>query len=294
MAPYPPHHPPPPAPYGGLAYQSGSSIATIGSIEPPPPGPYPPHAAAASNPPFDIDIMGAAKIWSHGGAAPPGGSFGRSQYYGNPQPVPGADRSPPLGIEPQHPHGSVPRPGMVKRETSNQNESYETKPSRIKRAALNRDQSATSNRLKQQYIPEVFNRDVQSLHEQTERQLRLHSPVPDRTNVSPEPLSRESTNMGSLEDAVADYVPKPSSLNQTDRKNTIDALGFNDLIDDCELQKIGGDDTNYPVSQPLLAPMRPPTLTQSDRLTTSEFLDMCDVSLPISNDKTNDDTPLPL
>ena len=51
---------------------------------------------------------------------------------------------------------SVPRPDIVKRDTSHQNENYETKPS-IKRAALNRDNSLASNRLKEQYMPEFYN-----------------------------------------------------------------------------------------------------------------------------------------
>lgn len=239
--------------------------------------------------------MDAATAWSHGGSAPSGG-FGRSQYDEVPQPVPGADRNPPRGFETHHPYASVPRPTMVKRDTSNQNESFETKPSRVKKAALNRDQSATSNRLKKQFIPEALNDDVQSLHEQTEKQLRLYSPTPDHTNVPRKPFSRESTNVDSLEDAVTNYVPvpKPSPLNQADRKNTMDALGFEDLLDDTESEKIGSEDLSFSNKQPLPALTKPSKLTQPDRLTTTEFLDICEAALPVSDDKSNDDTPLPL
>jgi hypothetical protein len=52
---------------------------------------------------------------------------------------------------------------MIKRMTSNQNETVDTKrdlvgPS-IKRAALNRDQSAAANRLKAASLPEYYNKD---------------------------------------------------------------------------------------------------------------------------------------
>jgi len=303
-APYPPQHPPPPAPYGSFAYESGSSMGTIGPMAPTPTRPYPPHGATTTSPPYDA-MDAAARAWSGGGsaAAPPPGSFGRPQYEGHHHPVPGADRSPPREIGPQQPHGSVPRPGMVKRDTSHQNESYETKPSRIKKAALNRDQSATANRLKQQYIPEALNPDVQeSLHERTERQLRLHSPVPDGIGEAPRPstldsTARQSTNVGSLEEAVAGYMPqpKPAPLNQSDRKNTMDALGFDDLIDDSESGKIGMDDNNNPELPPLPALSKPPKLTESGRLTTSEFLNICDTALPALGDKdADDDAPLPL
>lgn len=299
-APYPPSHPPPPAPYGQFAYESGSSMGTIGPMAPTPPRPYPPHGANTSSPPYDA-MDAAARAWSGGGGTaappPPPGSFGRPQYAGHHPP------GPPQEIGPQYPHGSVPRPGMVKRDTSNQNESFETKPSRIKKAALNRDQSATSNRLKQQYIPEALSTGVQeSLHERTERQLRLHSPVPDGIGEPPKPTtlgsaSRQSTNVGSLVDAVAGYMPqpKPAPLNQSDRKNTMDALGFDDLIDNSESEKLGDEDTNYTDLPPLPALSKPPKLTESSRLTTSEFLNICDTALPIAGDKdADDDAPLPL
>jgi hypothetical protein len=52
---------------------------------------------------------------------------------------------------------------MIKRMTSNQNETIDTKrdlmgPS-VKRAALNRDQSAAANRLKAASLPEYYNKD---------------------------------------------------------------------------------------------------------------------------------------
>jgi hypothetical protein len=274
--------PPPPGAWGGFGYQSGSSMGTIGSIGAPPPGPYhsPPHAASPTRPPYDV--MGAAKTWSDGGTPPPQGNFGSSQYEGHPPPGPGVHTSPPTrGGEPLAP-GHLPRPGMVKRDTSNQNESYETKPSRIKKPALNRDQSATSNRLKQQYIPEALNRDMSALPKNME-QIRLSSPVPDMRKAAPKPapldLEARQSTMDAVTEALTDYdmfsrPPQPAPLNSGDRKNTMDELGY-DLISDIGLKK-------------------PPKLTQSDRLTTSEYLDIVNAPLPISNVKTDDETPLPL
>mmetsp|Transcript_27953 Transcript_27953/g.65738 ORF Transcript_27953/g.65738 Transcript_27953/m.65738 type:complete len:730 (+) Transcript_27953:259-2448(+) len=296
----PPQHPPPPSPYGGFAYQSGSSIGTIGSMEPPPPGSYAPRAANATSPPYDV-TGAAAKAWSgQGGAAappPPPGTFWRPQYDGHPQPAHGADRSLPREMGRKHPYETVPRPGTVKRDTSNQNETYETKPSMVKKAALNRDQSATSNRLKKQYIPEALSPDVQEpLHERTERQLRLHSPVPNGANAPPRPLSNDSgAPEGSSEDAAPSSIPQPAALNQSDRKNTMDALGYGDLIDNSGFERVKSDDASYSELPPLPALGKPPKLTESDRLSTSEFLDICDATLPISDDKeANDDAPLPL
>lgn len=289
--PPPPHHMPPPVAYGGPAYQSSSTMGTIGSTGSPEqtqPGPYPPHAPSTSRPPFDINIANAAE-WSRGGSSTSGGSFGRSQYYRDPQPVPGADTSPPRGIEAHHPHRSVPRPPMIKRDTSNQNESYETKPS-IKRPVLgDREKSATSKLLKQQYIPEALDPSIQLLHEQTERQLRLsHSPIPDET-----PITRESTRVDSLEAAVSRKpVPKPSPLNQGDRKNTMDALGFDDLLQDTVSQTIESNDMNSLDSKPLPALKRPSKLTQNDRLSTNDILNIMDHPI-VADDTTDDDIPLP-
>jgi hypothetical protein len=57
----------------------------------------------------------------------------------------------------------LPRPNIVKRMTSNQNETPETKPDlkgpSVKRAALNRDSSAAANRLKAASLPEYYSKD---------------------------------------------------------------------------------------------------------------------------------------
>mmetsp|Transcript_25212 Transcript_25212/g.28731 ORF Transcript_25212/g.28731 Transcript_25212/m.28731 type:complete len:795 (+) Transcript_25212:282-2666(+) len=62
-------------------------------------------------------------------------------------------------------NSELPRPGMVKRTTSNLNEDSETKrdlqPGRaVKRATLNRNNSSTSNRLKEQYAPSTVSNSL--------------------------------------------------------------------------------------------------------------------------------------
>jgi hypothetical protein len=90
----------------------------------------------------------------------------------------------------------LPRPNMVKRDTSNQNETYETKPS-IKRAALNRDNSAATNRLKEQYMPEFYNngrfdaeREMRTLSDNLELST-LDTPGGITGGLRPRPLTGE-------------------------------------------------------------------------------------------------------
>jgi hypothetical protein len=60
--------------------------------------------------------------------------------------------------------GQLARPQTVKRATSNQNENVETKPDlkgpSVKRAALNRDNSLASNRLKAAYLNMPMNKEI--------------------------------------------------------------------------------------------------------------------------------------
>jgi hypothetical protein len=106
--------------------------------------------------------MDIARTWS-GGTEGGGRTWSmeppQSQPYGGqPQPIPGADSSP---IRDTDSPGTFPRPQIVKRDTSHQNETVETKH-KVKRAAFNRDNSLASNTLKQQYMPEYFS-DVKKL-----------------------------------------------------------------------------------------------------------------------------------
>ena len=281
--------PPPPAGYPPFAYQSGSSMGTIGSATSPYRHP-PPQAHTTPSPPYDA--MGVARTWSQGGSPHAQGPYGQSQYE---MPVSGVDTSPQR--DPQsHPQGqSLARPGMIKRDTSNQNESYETKPSRIKKAALNRDQSATSNRLKQQYIPEVFNKDMQSLNAKTEQIRLTNSPVPEKNSSPAQPpkpqlldLDARQTTVDAMEQAMTDFLfrnppAQPNPLSAGDRQNTMDELGY-DLV----------GETSTPAPPPTESLSKPAKLEAKDRLTTTEFNEIINAPFPPINDDTDDKDPLPV
>ena len=160
-----PPPPTPPGPYNGPGrFPSGGGsfngpyrqpISPCNSTTPP--------GGNSPKPPYSVDLN-IAQSWSGGKVrswddtdssrrSPP-----NNTNNGFPRPVPGATSSPP-----RQP-GLTPRPEIVKRDTSNQCESYETK-SQVKRAALNRDSSLASNRLKQQYMPEYYSNKFNSEQE---------------------------------------------------------------------------------------------------------------------------------
>merc|ERR1711865_1220894 len=170
----------------------------------------------------------------------------------------------------------LPRPTMVKRDTSNQNENYETKPSQIKRAALNRDQSATSNRLKKEFMPDYFdkhNNDMQTLQEDTE-QIRLsqgpNSSLQPLEKIKPQSLNQEG-RVSTMDAIMNDLLAKPSPLLQGDRVSTIDALvGLHDEVQDNPIINLDGDDARDRVgncnqkTSPRFIP-KPGALTQANR-----------------------------
>jgi hypothetical protein len=185
--PIPPPPPPPPGPYGGPngtagQYRSPRTHTPSENNSPSPPGQYS----------FDINI---AKTWSGGGSG--GGSAGemkRSLSGEQDPPRTGRTWSPPEGQHsPTRPGVSgVPRPHIVKRDTSNQNESYETKPM-VKKANLNRDNSIVSKHLKEKYMPEYYNGKFD-----TEQEMRILSDNLEQSNLGmgmarpkPQPLSAE-------------------------------------------------------------------------------------------------------
>lgn len=271
--------PPPPGAYSGYS-MSGGSIATLQ-------GPYrqnPSPSHSTPSPPYNV--MNIARTWSGGEPqrtwsvehAPP--PMGNSQFEGHPRPVAGADTSPSRNDNANQ-SNHIPRPTMVKRDTSNQNESYETKPC-IKRAALNRDQSATSNRLKKEYMPDYFDKDMNkemlTLQEDTE-QIRL-SPNPKPQSLKPD--GRVST----IDVILNDLMTKPPPMLGGDRVSTIDALGLDDSAD----LKFNTDDSrfvgegNQTSKQKSASIPKPGVLTQENRLTTTELFQVVDLSggpLPI-------------
>jgi len=187
------------------------------------------------SPPYNV--MDIARTWSGGedvqrtwsGDHAPPLATGNRQFDGHPHPVLDVDT-----FLPRNKTGTsnqIPRLTLVKRDTSYQNENYETKPSQVKRAALNRDQSATSNRLKKECMQDYFNKELlnkemQTLHEDTEK-IRF-SPGPESylqllEKQKPQSLSQEG-RVSTIDAIMNELIAKPTSMLGRDRVSTIDAL----------------------------------------------------------------------
>mmetsp|Transcript_18261 Transcript_18261/g.52090 ORF Transcript_18261/g.52090 Transcript_18261/m.52090 type:complete len:692 (+) Transcript_18261:1114-3189(+) len=301
------------SPYGARSPGSNNTSPKAPNIIPPArngahTGP-PPAGSTTPTPNYNVD-MNIAKTWSGGGeirktwsneeasgtggdgnrASPSRASWGRDQYQKplSDEVVVGGRST---DVSPLRDSGAaiMPKPNMVKRDTSHQNESYETKPS-IKRAALNRDQSATSNRLKQQYVPELFNGNKSKSIAKFDREMRMLSNDLEYTNIK-EP-SRIDNN----------GAPKPKRLGETDRLSTLDTvdkitLELMDkpppLLADNRTSTIDALDLDLDESFP---PARPPALKDENRLSTMDFLDMVNTPLQeeIEGDGNNDNAPLTL
>jgi hypothetical protein len=301
--------PPPPGAYEGVPYMSSGSLPgySHGAYRNPPPP-----TSNTPSPPYDVDAS-IARSWSGGGEVgrtwsgeyppPHDGDMGPPPPYdGRPRPVVGGDASPPRG----GPHRSsvnshLPRPTMVKRDTSNQNESYETKAP-LKRAALNRDQSETSNRLKQEYMPDYYNRqfdterEMQTLQETTE-QIRL-SPGPVQLVEQPKPHAiGQGGRVTTMDVITMDLLAKPVPFSEENRMTTIDALELDlDVCDPIMRMEDLVDDPNTRSAVSSLASLpKPSSLGPDNRLTTQEFLEIVGARIEIEDDKVGaDDEPLPL
>jgi hypothetical protein len=184
---------------------------------------------------------------------------------------------------------------MVKRDTSNQNETIDTKPS-IKKAALNRDQSATSNRLKQEYMPDYYNRrfdterEMQTLQETTE-QIRLSPGPPLREQPRPRALNEEN-RVSTLDVIAMDLMARPSPFSADGRLSTIDALDL-DLDGSDSVIRTDDMDDKTDGSQGAMLP-KPSALGANNRLTTQEFLDIVTSPIAAIDDKISaDEDPLP-
>jgi hypothetical protein len=149
------------------------------------------------SPPYDVDPV-IAKTWSGGQELKTSGSF---ESYGRPTYDP-PNSVPHRSYEEAVEDSELPRPCIVKRATSNQNETLETKkdlkgPS-VKRAALNRDNSLASNRLKEKYVPGYQDRKVKGTFD-PEREMNILSDnleqstlsTPGSTQPRPQPLRPE-------------------------------------------------------------------------------------------------------
>jgi hypothetical protein len=179
--------------------------------------------------------------------------------FSQPAPAPSADNSPMRNTG-----GFAPKPEMVKRDTSHQAENAETKH-QVKRAALNRDSSMTSNRLKAQYMPEYYNgkfnpeSEVNKLTDNLEQsKLSPKRGEPTTTTTKPESL-KDSNRLTTLD--INEIMAKPEPLSA--RVTTIEALGI-DLENEPMLDTAEGAG-GIP---------RPNAMTSDNRLTTNEIFEL--------------------
>lgn len=166
--------------------------------------------------------------------------------------------------------GFVPRPQIVKRDTSHQNENNETKSS-VKRAALNRDNSLASNRLKQECMPEFFNRKFDADREMQSLSSNLEQSTLETERPKPKSLG-DGERVSTIDAIAMDLMVKPAPMLKSDRVSTIDALDLD----------LDGDGLIKPDRSPIDREdlPRPKTLAEADRLTTKDFMDL--VNSPIA------------
>jgi hypothetical protein len=177
----------------------------------------------------------------------------------------------------------LPKPDIVKRMTSNQNETAETKrdlvgPS-VKRAALNRDNSLASNRLKEKYLPAYkkgpFNSDqeISRLRDNLEQSTLASAPKPQY-------LTQEE-RMSSIDMFAMDLMVKPSPISGSNRSSTIEALDL-DLEDDPILRPahLTRNSSMELTFADLKGLPRPSALSGGDRLTTTDFLAIVNEPIP--------------
>jgi hypothetical protein len=182
------------------------------------------------------------------------------------------------------------KPDLIKRATSNQNETMDTKPDFdgkcVKRAALNRDSSQAANALKAKYMPGYFDPKVEV--------ERLSSNFEQSTlepTLPPKPAQfTNQDRMMTLDMAALDLVIKPTMLRMTSRSTTIEALNL-DFDDDDNNIDFGKSDP-FALSSPAMTEFdrdlsamedifnesrvlsRPNALRASQRLTTSDLIDI--------------------
>lgn len=209
------------------------------------------------------------------------------------------------------------RPDLVKRATSNQNETVETKPSlqgpSVKRTALNRDNSLASNRLKEQYVPGYrkgggFNAD-QAMTQLTENMEQstldtssdgkaspgmLMPALDDAKTNRPHPRSlTRNERMSTAEHIEMDLNEKPVSLTASDRSSTIEALALDLKLEVdpwVRPEPVQRSRTMEEVFSELRDGVaRPSSLDMNDRLTTNDFLEIVNEPLVDEDEDTDAD-----
>jgi len=189
---------------------------------------------------------------------------GQMQYQS--QGFPGADTSP---MRKNAVGGFMPKPHLVKRDTSHQNESLETKHS-VKRAALNRDNSMASNRLKEQYMPGYFDNKFNSDHEVKKLSDNLEqsklSPKREQIDNIPKPESLKDSNRLTTLD-INDLISKPEPLTGANRVSTLEVLNID--LDNEPMFENSIDGAGSSSGVP-----RPNVMTSDNRLTTNEIYEL--------------------
>lgn len=180
------------------------------------------------------------------------------------------------------------KPDLIKRATSNQNETVDTKRDFdgkcVKRAALNRDSSQAANALKAKYMPEFFDpkTEVERLSSNLE-QSTLDPTLPPK----PAQFTNQDRLM-TLDMAALDLVIKPTMLRMTSRSTTIEALNIDFDDDNIDFSKTDPFSMSSPAMTEFdrdLSAMedifnesrvisRPNALRASQRLTTSDLIDI--------------------
>jgi hypothetical protein len=187
------------------------------------------------------------------------------------------------------------KPDLIKRATSNQNETVDTKPDYdgkcVKRAALNRDSSQAANALKAKYMPGYFDPKTEVDMLSTNLEQSTLDPTLPPAPPKPAQYTNQDRKM-TLDIDALDLVIKPSLMRLTSRSTTIEALNI-DFDDDNDYYK--GDP--YALSSPAITEFdrdlsamedifnesrvfgtstisRPSTLRASQRLTTSDLIDI--------------------
>jgi len=206
------------------------------------------------------------------------------------------------------------KPDIIKRATSNQNETPDAKPDRVggsvKRAALNRDSSRAANRLKEICFPGQFsNGTFDAAHEVSELskdmgRSTLNTDFPSQVGLSdddrkttldylppindddvvPRPGALdEGGRMTSLDLVAMDLAIKPKAIGTTSRttSTTIEGLAL-DAVDDVLLSKPEVMDRTTTMEAVMADLEKPGAIKLDGRLTTSDFISM--VNEPIADD----------
>jgi hypothetical protein len=305
-------HGPPPPPYmePPMYHTSGGSGGY--HYPPPPPAAYPPlkttsrpppapPAVAPKSPTYNVDLHVASQ-WSGRDQRDialtlSGGSSGeeRDTFVAAP-PIRVASSSRnkvhPTKVKLLEEESKVqPKPDLIKRATSNQNETIDTKPGchldghSVKRAALNRDSSHAANLLKAKYMPGLYPQpfdaktEVESLSTNFE-QSTLEATVPPSKPAQ----YTQQDRMMTLDMNALDLVIKPTLLRLSSRSTTLEALNI-DFDDDpfaspiTELDRDSVDDfydSNTAASSLNMEAKlsRPSVLSTSQRLTTNDLFDI--------------------